>query len=118
VALPFANLDHPEHVAVGGDGTVYVAASSGIVALDEGATRERRIPDGPGDVAGVAADHAGNLYATDSSAMTVSALAKGSTEWVTLPFTGLRLPSSVAVDAAGNVYVLDEIQRVVALMAR
>lgn len=54
---------------------------------------------------GLAVDTAGNLYATDVEADTVSRMPAGGGDWTQLPFTGLQSPTDIAVDRDGNVYV-------------
>jgi serine/threonine protein kinase, bacterial len=49
----------------------------------------------------------GNLYVTDGGNYRVVEWPTGLGTQTVLPFTGLALPSGVAVDTAGNVYVAD-----------
>jgi DNA-binding beta-propeller fold protein YncE len=69
-------------------------------------------------VGGLAVDAAGNLYATDVNANTVSRMPAGGGDWVQLPFSGLQSPTHIAVDGDGNVYVVHEGRQLVRLDAK
>ncbi|HWY00709.1 MAG TPA: SBBP repeat-containing protein, partial [Mycobacterium sp.] len=80
VALPFAGVREPYAVAVDTAGNVYIADANNT---------------------------AGNVYPADANNNRVLKLPAGSTIQITLPFTGLKNPSGVAVDTAGIVYIAD-----------
>lgn len=70
------------------------------------------------NVGGLAVDAAGNLYATDRKANTVSRMPAGGGHWVQLPFHGLQRPADITVDGDGKIYVLHHRDRLVRLAAR
>jgi serine/threonine protein kinase, bacterial len=57
----------------------------------------------------MAVDAAGDVYVADEFNNRVLKLAAGSGTPTVLPFTGLHLPTHVAVDTTGNVYVRDSL---------
>jgi serine/threonine protein kinase, bacterial len=66
--------------------------------------------DGPASIAhphGVAVDSSGAVYVADHDKNRVLKLPAGSSDPVTLPFSGLNFPSGVAVDGRDTVYVAD-----------
>ena len=58
---------------------------------------------------GVAVDAAANVYVADEFNNRVLKLAAASGTPIVLPFTGLNLPTHLAVDNTGNVYVRDSV---------
>ena len=80
VVLPFTGVREPYGVAVDTAGNVYIANANNT---------------------------AGNVDTGDANNNRVLKLSAGSTTPVTLPFTGLKNPSGVAVDTAGIVYIAD-----------
>lgn len=135
-----AQFNLPHGVAVGADGTVYVAdtgnnrirkiSAAGVVSTLAGGGTDSNVLDGPGAQAqfanpnGVAVDSAGTVYVADSYNARIRAISR---EGVVRTLAGsgedgsedgpvataqFSDPVSVAVDAAGNVYVLDMSERV------
>ena len=123
--LPFPTgpdgLQYPAAVAVDKEGTVYVSdcsAASRVWKLEAGTSTPFVLLNDVVDDFGLAVDEAGNLYGTAIFAATLDthiprarvwklAAPTGSTPVTELPFTGLHIPSGVAVDTAGNLYVID-----------
>jgi streptogramin lyase len=130
-----AEFFFPFGVAVGGDGTVYIAdqfnhtvrkvTAAGVVTTLAGAARMQGLVNATGAGArfnrpvGVAVDSAGNVYVADQINHTIRKITAGGVV-STLAGNGVSgggdgasaeasfsLPCGVAVDGAGNVYVAD-----------
>ncbi|MCA4756219.1 NHL repeat-containing protein [Mycolicibacterium fortuitum] len=95
------------HLVVDADDNLYSARDGKILKIAKDAEEAVAIADAPENVGGLAVDAAGNLYATDRMAGTVSRMPGGGGDWVQLPFSGLQRPSAIAVDGDGNVYVMN-----------
>ena len=78
-----------------------------IVKIAKDAKKAEPVAGAPDKAGGLAVDAAGNLYATDRKAATVSRMPAGGGDWVELPFNGLQSPSAITVDGDGNVYVMN-----------
>ncbi|SFQ49374.1 NHL repeat-containing protein [Hymenobacter arizonensis] len=135
-AAPQALFNAPHGLAVGADGTVYVAdtynhtirriSPSGTVTTLAGSPGQKGAGEGPGAQArffhpsGVAVDADGALYVADNGNQTVrkitpagevstlagAARKKGSADGLG-PAARFRTPSGVAVDGQGHLYVAD-----------
>lgn len=103
--LPIEGLQDVGHMVIDADDNLYVYMNGRLGKIPSGATSVEPI-DGPFEnVGGLAVDAAGNLYATDNEAGTVSRRPAGGGDWVQLPFSGIQGPTGIAVDDDGNVYV-------------
>ncbi|WP_264077739.1 hypothetical protein [Mycolicibacterium houstonense] len=105
--LPVEFADGLGHLVIDADDTLYAGMGGEIVKIAKNAKTPEPVAGVPDNVSGLAVDSAGNLYAADRQAATVSRLPAGGGDWIQLPFNGLRRPSAITVDAAGNVYVMD-----------
>jgi sugar lactone lactonase YvrE/serine/threonine protein kinase len=105
--LPFTHLAHPVGVAVDSLNNVYVADGSQVVELVAGSLTRTTLPFTGIGADAVAVDSAGVVYVSDSLHGRVLKLEPGQTTPTVLSFTGLNLPTGVAVDTAGNMYVAD-----------
>lgn len=115
--LPFPALSQVSGVAVGPDGTVYVAdrtsrASGRVLALGKGAVSPREVPfAGLSSPEAVAVDKHGVVYVSeyvDGGNNRVLALPPGTDIPTVLPFKGIESPCAIGVDSAGAVYVVDD----------
>lgn len=126
----------PNNVAVGADGTVYVADTAnntirkitpdGVVSTLAGQAGNHGQADGPGTDArfwapfGIAVDRAGNIYVADTANNVIRKISPDGMVQTLAGTAGLpgskdgagpnarfRNPWSVAVDSAGNVFVAD-----------
>ncbi|MGA5543274.1 hypothetical protein ACPCIR_15595 [Mycobacterium sp. NPDC051198] len=95
------------HLVIDADDNLYSAEDGKIVKIAKDAKKAEPVAEAPDTVAGLAVDAAGNLYATDRKAGTVSRMPAGGGDWVQLPFSGLKSPSAITVDGDGNVYVMN-----------
>lgn len=120
-----ADLDHPNDIAVGGDGTVYVSDTGhGQLKVFDAAgayvaTVARGAADGNlGLPVGVAIDDQGKVLVVDSSGARVQAYAQYKAGQNTLDYINafgekgsgdaqLSFPNGLAADAQGRVYVAD-----------
>lgn len=107
VELPVEIGNGLGHLVIDADDNLYSARDGNILKIAKGADEAVPIADAPDNVGGLAVDAAGNLYATDRMAGTVSRMPAGGGDWVQLPFSGLQRPSAIAVDGDGNVYVMN-----------
>lgn len=105
-ALSVEGLDDIGHMVVDADDNLYAYMNRRIVKIPKGAADVEPIDGMTETVGGLAVDAAGNLYATDNKAGTVSRRPAGGGDWVELPFNGIQSPTDIAVDGEGNVYVL------------
>jgi sugar lactone lactonase YvrE len=126
---PSARFDTPSALAVGPDGTLYVAdtgnnairritpdavvstvAGDGIAGFQDGPAREARF-NGP---IGVAVDSSGRVFVADTYNDRVRVVEPDAGTVRTLvPEAQFDTPSGIAVDAAGRVYVADTRNRVI-----
>lgn len=104
--LPVAGVSGLGHMVIDADDNLFVSMRGKIVKIRKGATTAEPVAGATDNAGGLAVDAAGNLYATDVKADTVSRMPAGGGDWVQLPFDGLRSPTRIAVDGDGNVYVL------------
>ncbi|MGW4098558.1 hypothetical protein [Mycobacterium sp. NPDC004974] len=95
------------HLVIDADDNLYSAKDGKIVKVAKNAKKAEPIAGVTDNVAGLAVDAAGNLYATDRQAGTVSRMPARGGDWVQLPFKGLQRPSAITVDGDGNVYVMN-----------
>ena len=84
-----------------------------IVKITKNATTAEPVVGVTDHVGGLAVDAAGNLYATDVKANTVSRMPAGGGDWTQLPFSGLQSPTRITVDRDGNVYVINRGHQIV-----
>lgn len=105
--LPVEITNGLGHLVIDADDNVYAAMDEKIVKFAKDAKKAERVAGAPDKVGGLAVDAAGNLYATDRKAATVSRMPAGGGDWVELPFNGLQSPSAITVDGDGNVYVMN-----------
>ncbi|MBV8927807.1 MAG: hypothetical protein JO152_01610 [Mycobacteriaceae bacterium] len=118
--LPFSGLNHPSALAVDGAGDVFVADCSRVAELPAGSDTQQTILTGGqgctgigavlGVPVGVAADAAGDVFATGYSAFGTLELPAGGSQQA-LPFTGLVSETGIAVDQAGDVFVDDPLDQ-------
>jgi sugar lactone lactonase YvrE len=137
-----ARFNKPRGVAVGSDGTVYVAdyfnhtirkiTAAGVVSTLAGSPLNPGSADGNGSVArfnypgGVAVDADGNVYVADSGNQTIRKITPAgdvTTFAGTAAFYGssdgqgsaarFYSPRSIAVDAGGNLYVADAMTAII-----
>ena len=93
--------EEQDDVAVGLDGSVYLADQDrGVIRYDPASGTRETLPFRSG-VHSVAVDQSGNVYGCGGD---VWKLTKGSSTPEKLPFTSLESCKDVSVDAAGNVY--------------
>ncbi len=111
----------PFGIAVGRDGTVFLADGAAIRQIDTqgrvstfaGSMTQPGTADGPAGFArfestgGLAADSAGDLYVADWSGNRIRRVGPDGT--VSTLAAGLKQPMAVAVDAAGDLYVLEDV---------
>ncbi|WP_454793181.1 hypothetical protein [Mycolicibacterium lutetiense] len=95
------------HLVIDADDNLYSARDGKILKVAKNAKNAEPIAEVPDNVGGLAVDAAGNLYATDRQAGTVSRMPGRGGDWVQLPFNGLQSPSAITVDGDGNVYVMN-----------
>ncbi|CAJ1587582.1 hypothetical protein [[Mycobacterium] wendilense] len=107
--VPVQGLEGMGHMAVDADGNVFVSTMGRIVKVGPNSETADPVEGAPADVGGLAVDAAGNLYATDIKAGTVSRLPARGGAWVQLPFSNIKSPTRIDVDRAGNVYVMADI---------
>ncbi|WP_156425620.1 MULTISPECIES: hypothetical protein [unclassified Mycobacterium] len=116
--LPVTGVTGAGHVAIDAEDNLFVFTMGEIVKIAKDAEAAEPVDGGPEDVGGLAVDTAGNLYATDVKANTVSRMPAGGGEWAQLPFTGLQSPTHITVDRDGNVYVVHQGRELVRLAAK
>lgn len=97
------------HMVVDADDTLYFSAMGKIMKLPPNETTAEPVQGAPDRAGALAVDAAGNLYATDNAAGTVSRMPAGGGDWVELPFADIRSPTKIAVDGDGTVYVVADI---------
>jgi hypothetical protein len=116
--LPVDGVDGPGHMVIDADDTLYVSMMGEVGRIPKGATTTEPVVGVSDNVGGLAVDAAGNLYATDPQANTVSRMPAGGGDWVQLPLRGLQNPTDVSVDGDGNVYVIHQRDQLVRLAAK
>lgn len=116
--LPVAGVRGPGHMVIDADDNLFVSMMGKIVKIAKNATSTEAVPGVNDHVGGLAADAAGNLYATDVEANTVSRMPAGGGAWTRLPFSELQSPTSITVDDTGNVYVVNIGHRAYRLAAK
>ncbi|WP_131805718.1 hypothetical protein [Mycolicibacterium celeriflavum] len=115
--LPVAGINGAGHVAIDAEDNLFVFTMGELVKIAKNAKTAEPVDGAPDHVGGLAVDNAGNLYATNVKANTVSRMPAGGGEWATLPFTGLQSPTHITVDNDGNVYVVNQGRKLVRLAA-
>lgn len=115
--LPVAGVRGMGHMVIDPDDNVYVSMMGEIMKITKGGTTADPVVGVTDDAGGLAVDAAGNLYATDVKAGTVSRMPAAGGEWVRLPFTGLQSPTDITVDGEGNVYVMNRLGSEIARLA-
>jgi streptogramin lyase len=113
-----AGVAGPGHMVIDADDNLYVSMNGKITKIAKDATKAEPVAGVPDHVGGLAVDAAGNFYATDVKAGTVSRMPAVGGDWAQLPFTGLHSPTRIAVDGEGNVYVVNQGQQVMKLAAK
>ncbi|MUL82967.1 MULTISPECIES: hypothetical protein [unclassified Mycolicibacterium] len=116
--LPVAGANGPGHMVIDADDNLFVSMMGKIVKIAKNATTAEPVVGVTDHVGGLAVDAAGNLYATDVKANTVSRMPAGGGDWAQLPFSGLRSPTHITVDGDGDVYVINQGRQVVRLAAK
>ena len=100
-------LDHPEGVAVAGDGSVWCGGERGqIYRVDPAAGTFEEVASTGGFCLGLAFDARGDLFVCDLAHRAVFRLAGGELERFA---NGFRNPNALAFDAAGRLYVSDSL---------
>jgi streptogramin lyase len=105
--LAVEGVDGPGHMVVDADDNLFVSMKGKIVKIGKDATTAEPVDGATDHAGGLAVDEAGNLYATDVKANTVSRKPGGGGDWAQLPLRGLQSPTAITVDGDGNVYVLN-----------
>jgi len=116
--LPVEGVNGPGHMAIDADDNLFVSMMGKIVKITKDATTAEPVVGVPDHVGGLAVDAAGNLYATDAKANTVSRMPAEGGDWAQLPFSGLQSPTHITVDRKGDVYVINQGDQVVRLAAK
>jgi streptogramin lyase len=116
--LPVSDVDGPGHMVIDADDNLFVSMNGNIVKVAKNATTAESVVGATDHAGGLAVDAAGNLYATDVKANTVSRMPAGGGDWGQLPFDGLQSPTGITVDGDGNVYVINQGRQVVRLAAK
>lgn len=116
--LPVAGVNGPGHMVIDADDNLYVSMMGKVVKIAKNATTAEPVAGVTNRVGGLAVDAAGNLYATDVKASTVSRMPAGGGDWAQLPFTGLQSPTHITVDRDGDVYVINRGRQIVELAAK
>lgn len=106
VTLPVNNIDSVGHIVIDADDTLYAVARGRIVKIAKDSDSAEQVAGATENVGGLAVDTAGNLYATDVEAGTVSRMPAEGGDWVELPFSDLQSPTNIAVDSEGNVFIM------------
>jgi streptogramin lyase len=117
VEMPVTGIDGLGHMVIDADGNLFASMRGHIVTVAANATTPEPVAGAPAHVGGLAVDDAGNLYATDVKANTVSRMPAGGGDWERLPFSGLKSPTDITVDSLGNVYVITALGRQVLRLA-
>ena len=116
--LPVSGVNGAGHMVIDADNNLFVSMMGKIVKIAKDATTVEPVVGAAEHVGGLAVDGAGNLYATDVKANTVSRMAAGGGEWTRLRFTGLQRPTDITVDRDGNIYVINQGHQIVRLAAK
>jgi len=106
-SLSISGLKNPGGVAVGGQGSVYIAdTGNNAVKVWSPSTQQvtTLVPSGLLNPAAVAVDAYGSVYIADSGDNAIKEWNAGTQQVTTLVPSGLSNPSGVAVDGLGNVY--------------
>ena len=118
IELPVDVVKGLGHMVIDAGDNLFAAMNGSIVKIAKNATSAEPVVGASDHVGGLAVDAAGNLYATDVKANTVSRMPAGGGDWVQLPFSGLQSPTHIAVDGDGTVYVVHEGRQLVRLDAK
>jgi len=108
-AVTVANVDFPGHIAVDGDGNIYVADTGNNTIQKFSSTGAPLLTVGSGQIeypSSVAVDGAGNIYVADDTNRSVKKFSPGGTLLKTISGE-FNFPTEVAVDSNGNIYVAD-----------
>lgn len=94
------------HMVIDRYDNLFASMGGKIVKIAKDATTAEPVPGASNTVGGLAVDAAGNLYATDRKAGTVSRWPADGGDWTQLPFSEIQSPGAITVDPTGNVYVI------------
>lgn len=103
---PIDGLESLGHMVIDHDGNLFASMGGKIVKIAKDSTTAEPVPGASNTVGGLAVDAAGNLYATDRKAGTVSRWPVDGGDWAQLPFHDIQSPGAITVDPTGNVYVI------------
>ncbi|HET6735625.1 hypothetical protein [Mycobacterium sp.] len=116
--LAVDGVNGPGHMVIDAEDNLFVSMMGKTVKIAKNGTTAEPVAGVTDHVGGLAVDAAGNLYATDVKANTVSRMSAGGGDWAQLPFSGLQRPSDITVDGDGNVYVINQGRQIVKLAAK
>lgn len=116
VPKPFASItadiDGPDGLTVGPDGTLYVAnrGADDVLAFAQGAASPNRlISNEVNNPLFAAADNEGNVYVINAKGGPILVFPPGSSSSNPRQLTGFYYPTSLAFDSSWNMYVVDQL---------